>query len=146
MQPHAAASCDGGDRQCATRRHRVERIGHQIEDRHLELRDVGADTRKRRCPLDAECNARSREPRAREFTHVLDHVGHLHDLKARRWSRAIDEGAQHRDDLLDLRVHGVQPLPDVVTGSRIIAQHLDVARHQVEWCARLVRHALGPRQ
>ena len=99
----------------------------------------------------------ARQPRLRDFLHARDDVGERHDLEPGRLPRVVEHRPQHARDLLNLRRRRSAARERVRSSVRgIVANHLDVARHQVQRRAGLVgdvggdlaqrRHPLGARQ
>ena len=77
-------------------------------------------------------------------------------VEPRRLPRVVEHRPQHARDLLDLRIDGPQPRAGPIIRLGVVADHLNVARHQVQRRAGLMgdvrgdlaqrRHALGTRQ
>ena len=132
-----------GDRQRAAVGHGVECVGDQVEQRHLQLCRVRLDRRQISGDRGLQPDTRVRQPRLCKLPHPLDDVREVHDLEPGWLPRAVEHGAQHAGDLLDLRIDGQQPRTRPVVRARVVADHLDVTRHEVQRRARLMRDVGG---
>ena len=89
--------------------HRVDRVGHQVQQRELELHGVGLDPRQAGLGVDLHRDVIAIEPRLGDLEHAIDQRGGL-DLDAlHRAPRAIQQAADRAGDLLDLALHHLEP-------------------------------------
>ena len=88
-------------------------------------------------------NVVTRQPRLRHLTHARDDVREVHDLHFRRLPRVVEHRPQHARDVLNLLVDGPQLRTRPIVRPRVVADHLNVARDEVQRRARLVDDVRG---
>ena len=128
-----------GDRQRAAAGHRVERVGDQVEQRHLQLCGVRPDRRQILGDRDLQPNLGARQPRLGDLADALDDVGERDDLRTsdgcRAWS-SIVRSTRVTCWICASTVRSRRAGP--IVGPRVVADHLDVAGDQVQRRARLM--------